>query len=96
MMETEYLISEAAAFRLVDGQVLIVNVPGQKLIVLNRAASVLWQRLDEAGRATEAALAKILEEECGAPPERSRADARAFLSEMRSRSLFVEREHKEA
>lgn len=72
-----------------DGTGLVFNPESNAAVSLNKTGVYLWNRLKEG--ATEAELtAGLLEKYEGVTEEKATADVKAFLEELRSRSLLSE------
>ena len=72
-----------------DGTGLVYNPESNGAIALNKTGVFLWSRLKDG--ATEADLtAGLLEKYDGVTEEKAAADVKAFLEELRSRSLLSE------
>ena len=70
-----------------DGSGLVFNPESNSAVSLNKTGVYLWNRLKEG--ATEAEMAAgLLEKYDGVTEERAAADVKAFLDELRSRSLL--------
>ena len=72
-----------------DGTGLVFNPESNAAVSLNKTGVYLWNRLKDG--ATEAELiAGLLEKYEGVTEEKATADVKAFLEELRSRSLLSE------
>ena len=72
-----------------DGTGLVFNPESNGAVALNKTGVYLWSRLKDG--ATEAELiAGLLEKYEGVTEEKATADVKAFLEELRSRSLLSE------
>ena len=72
-----------------DGTGLVYNPESNGAVALNKTGVYLWSRLKDG--ATEADLtAGLLEKYDGVTEEKAAADVKAFLEELRSRSLVSE------
>lgn len=72
-----------------DGTGLVFNPESNGAVALNKTGVYLWSRLKDG--ATEAELiAGLLEKYDGVTEEKATADVKAFLEELRSRSLLSE------
>ncbi|MBR2963001.1 MAG: PqqD family protein [Lentisphaeria bacterium] len=72
-----------------DGTGLVYNPESNGAVALNKTGVYLWSRLKDG--ATEAELiAGLLEKYDGVTEEKAAADVKAFLEELRSRSLLSE------
>lgn len=72
-----------------DGTGLVFNPESNAAVSLNKTGVYLWTRLKEG--ASEAELtAGLLEKYDGVTGEKAAADVKAFLEELRSRSLLSE------
>ena len=72
-----------------DGTGLVFNPESNAAVSLNKTGVYLWNRLKDG--ATEAELiAGLLEKYDGVTEEKAAADVKAFLEELRSRSLLSE------
>ena len=72
-----------------DGTGLVFNPESNAAVSLNKTGVYLWNRLKEG--ATEAEMAAgLLEKYDGVTEEKAAADVKAFLEELRSRSLLSE------
>lgn len=72
-----------------DGTGLVFNPESNGAVALNKTGVYLWNRLKDG--ATEAELiAGLLEKYDGVTEEKAAADVKAFLEELRSRSLLSE------
>ena len=72
-----------------DGTGLVFNPESNAAVSLNKTGVYLWNRLKEG--ATEAEMAAgLLEKYDGVTEEKAAADVKAFLENLRSRSLLSE------
>ncbi len=72
-----------------DGTGLVFNPESNAAVSLNKTGVYLWNRLKDG--ATEAEMvAGLLERYDGVTEEKAAADVKAFLTELRSRSLLSE------
>ena len=72
-----------------DGTGLVFNPESNAAVALNKTGVYLWNRLKDG--ATEAEMtAGLLEKYDGVTEEKAAADVKAFLEELRSRSLLSE------
>ena len=72
-----------------DGTGLVFNPESNAAVALNKTGVYLWNRLKNS--ATEAEMtAGLLEKYDGVTEEKAAADVKAFLEELRSRSLLSE------
>ncbi|MBR3687814.1 MAG: PqqD family protein [Lentisphaeria bacterium] len=72
-----------------DGTGLVYNPESNGAVALNKTGVYLWSRLKDG--ATEAELiAGLLEKYDSVTEEKAAADVKAFLEELRSRSLLSE------
>ena len=72
-----------------DGTGLVFNPESNAAVALNKTGVYLWNRLKNG--ATEAEMtAGLLEKYDGVTEEKAAADVKAFLEELRSRSLLSE------
>ena len=72
-----------------DGTGLVFNPESNAAVALNKTGVYLWNRLKNG--ATEAEMiADLLETYDGVTEEKASADVKAFLEELRSRSLLSE------
>ena len=72
-----------------DGTGLVFNPESNAAVALNKTGVYLWNRLKNG--ATEAEMtAGLLERYDGVTEEKAAADVKAFLEELRSRSLLSE------
>ena len=72
-----------------DGTGLVFNPESNAAVALNKTGVYLWNRLKDG--ATEAEMAAgLIEKYDGVTEEKAAADVKAFLEELRSRSLLSE------
>ena len=71
---------EGIAWRLIEGEAVLVNVRRDEVIHLNPAASFLWTSLD--GQASLADIARSMSEEYEVDAETALADAVAFAADL--------------
>ena len=72
-----------------DGTGLVFNPESNAAVALNKTGVYLWNRLKNG--ATEAEMtAGLLEKYDGVTEEKAAADVKAFLEELRNRSLLSE------
>lgn len=70
-----------------DGTGLVFNPESNAAVSLNKTGVYLWTRLKE-GASEEDLTAGLLEKYDGVTAEKAEADVKAFLEELRSRSLL--------
>lgn len=76
----------AAAWREVDGEIILLGLESSTYMGVNGAGSALWPLIVE-GTDIDA-LARRLVDEYGIEAERARADAEAFVDACRARRLL--------
>jgi len=72
--------TEGIAWRLIEGEAVLVNVRRDEVIHLNPAASFLWSNLD--GKSSLADIARSMTEEYEVDAETALADAVAFAADL--------------
>ncbi|MBR3506624.1 MAG: PqqD family protein [Lentisphaeria bacterium] len=72
-----------------DGTGLVFNPESNAAVALNRTGVYLWNRL-KAGASEAEMAAGLIERYDGVTEEKAAADVKAFLEELRSRSLLSE------
>jgi hypothetical protein len=77
--------SARCAWQVVDGEAVLLDLEGRRILGLNPAGSHLWGLLD--GQRSPAELATALAERFNLGAERARADVDAFLAELYARGL---------
>lgn len=77
----------AAAWRIVDGEAVMVLPATGKVHTLNAVGTRFWELID--GGRTLDEVAAQLAEEFDAPSERIATDCRAFAVELRERGLLT-------
>jgi hypothetical protein len=77
--------TEAVTWRLVDGEVIVLDRRSWDYISINDSGAVLWQRLVEG--ATTPELAAVLVGAYEVDEERAMRDAEAFVASLRERDL---------
>lgn len=75
----------ACEWRLVDGEVIGLDLRTEEYFAIRGSGVELWQRM--ADGATEQELVDLLCERVDADPERARADVAAFLATLYGRRL---------
>ncbi len=79
----------AAIWREVGDEVVVFGTERSEYLATNATGTLLWPLL--AAGATLESLADALRERCGLSPERARADAVAFVTELRLQGLIESR-----
>jgi hypothetical protein len=77
----------SAAWRVVDGEAVMVLPSTGKVHTLNGVGTRFWELVD--GQLTVAEIATQLAGEFDATPERIAADCRAFATELSERGLLL-------
>lgn len=72
-----------------DGTGLVFNPESNAALVLNKTGIYLWTLLKE-GTSESEMVSGLLENYSGVTEEKAAADVKAFLEELRSRSLLSE------
>lgn len=80
-------ISGRCTWQVVEGEAVLLDLEGKRLLGLNRAASFVFPLFD--GERTVAGLAALLAQRFGIEVARAEADLRAFLADLSARG-FVE------
>jgi len=80
-------ISGRCAWQVVEGEAVLLDLHGRRVVGLNPVGSFVFGLLD--GARTVAALASSVAERFGVELSRAEADVRAFLAELEGRG-FVE------
>ena len=83
--------SPDAAWRRIDGLVAIVSLGANRVRLLNRVGSFLWERCD--GRPTHA-LVHDLTEHFEVSEEQARQDLGAFIVDLEARGLITRGEER--
>jgi hypothetical protein len=86
--ETIRLRHDATTWRLVDGEVIVLDRRNWDYLTVNDTGAVLWQRLAEG--ATAAQLVRELVATFDVEEERAHADVADFLGALRGRDLLDE------
>ncbi len=73
-----------------DGTGLVFNPESNAAVSLNKTGVYLWNRL-KAGASEAEMAAGLIERYDGVTEEKAAADVKAFLEELRSRSLLSEK-----
>jgi hypothetical protein len=76
-------------WRMVDGEVLGLDIEREEYFATNRAGNLLWSAL--ADGATRDGLVERLTSSEGVDTDRARTDVDAFLAQLRERGLLAER-----
>jgi len=79
--------SSAVEWRLVEGEIVALDVNRREYLAVNASGARLWTLL--ADGATEEALVESLAGDHGLPPPEAAADVAAFLSPLRERGLLL-------
>lgn len=82
---TRRLDPASTAWRLVDGDVLGLDLQTEEYFVIKGSGVALWHRM--ADGATDEELAGVLTERYDLPLERARTDVAAFLDTLRKRGF---------
>ena len=82
------LRQDAATWRDVDGEVVVLDLVASRYLGINGSGRVLWLAL--ADGATESERTGALVREFGVPEDRARADVLAFVGDLRRRGLLEE------
>lgn len=78
-------ISPRCTWQVVEGEAVVLDLQGRRLLGLNQAASFVFPLLD--GARTVAGLAAELAERFGIEQRAAEADLRAFLADLAQRGL---------
>lgn len=78
----------AVEWRLVDDEVIALDLRSSTYIALNPTAAVLWQAM--ADGATESTLTARLVEVFDVEADQAAGDVRGFVEEMRTRALLMD------
>jgi hypothetical protein len=78
---------EALQWRLLEGEVLAIDLANSRYLAVNPSGALLWPLL--ADGATEEELSKALGEHFGLEPQRAKADVEGFLRWLDSQSLLL-------
>jgi len=81
-------IGPQVAWQIVDGEAIVVDLASGNTIGLNPAATFLWSQID--GRHDDSELIVALMTEFEVSPAEAEHDTRAFLDEMKGRTLIVD------
>ena len=84
---TRRLDPAATAWRLVDGDVLGLDLQTEEYFVIKGSGVALWSRM--ADGATDEELAGLLSERYDLPLERARTDVAAFVDTLRRRGFVA-------
>jgi coenzyme PQQ synthesis protein D (PqqD) len=78
---------DALSWRVLEGEVIALDLDSSSYLTANESGALLWQALAEG--ATHARLADILVETYGLPRERAAADVDVFLADAAARGLLA-------
>jgi hypothetical protein len=81
-------IDARVAWQNVDGQVLVMDLAGGRLLGLNPVGSFIWSQLSSGG--TPEGIAAAVAERFDVEPERARLDVGAFLEQLQGQKLVAE------
>jgi hypothetical protein len=84
--ETVRLRPAALEWRMVEGEVVALDVARSEYVLINRSGTALWDLLAEGS--TPARLVERLVDRYGLPPEAAAADVDAFLGVLADRQLL--------
>lgn len=87
-MERIRLRAEAVEWRLVEGEVVVLDLRNSLYFAINETGAVLWQSLAEGAAVAE--LTELLREEFDVDEATAAADVTAFLQDLRSKALIDE------
>lgn len=90
MGEHLHLRADGLEWRLVEGEVIAIDVPRARYLGANLSASLLWQALGEG--ATEAELAQLLVDRYPIDRMTAGRDAAEFVTELRTHGLLGEQD----
>ena len=76
-----------SAFRIYDGQALIVLPERGENHLLNPIGSHIWERLD--GRRSLGEILDSIVSEFDVPPDRARADLLEFVASLRNKGMVI-------
>jgi hypothetical protein len=95
LSETIYrLAATGVEWRVVQDEVLAVDLEGSEYLGVNRAGTVLWTALAQGAR-REALVERLMDAE-GVDAARAEHDVEQFLRELRERGLLTEQSVDEA
>jgi hypothetical protein len=77
--------SSRCAWQTLDGEAVLLDLEGRRVMGLNPVGSFVWELLD--GQRTVEDLAAAVAARFGADPARAGQDVRAFLATLRERGL---------
>lgn len=80
--------ADDAAWRMVDGEMIVVSASRGSILALNPTAALVWERAD--GTVSVDDLARGLAEEYEIDPAAAAADIDEFLDELRGEGLLRE------
>lgn len=86
MPETVRLRRRSLEWRLVEGEVVVLDLERSEYLVVNRCGTMLWHLLAEG--ASRADMAGHIVERYGIDPTRARADVETFLAALTARRLL--------
>lgn len=86
-MSRVQLNPEALQWRLLEGEVLAIDLANSQYLAVNPSGALLWPLLAEG--ATEDELTRALAEHFGLEPRRARADVEGFLGWLDAQSLLL-------
>jgi hypothetical protein len=82
------LDAEATEWRLVEGEVIALDVVRKEYYSINRTGAVLWPLLVDG--TTKEVMVERLREQFDLPAETAETDVAAFVDMLRGRGLLVE------
>lgn len=86
-MSVVRLNPEALQWRLLEGEVLAIDLVNSQYLAVNPSGALLWPLLAEG--ATEEELTQALGEHFALEPQRARADVESFLGWLDAQSLLL-------
>jgi hypothetical protein len=85
-MESAFHKNKNTAYRILDGEALVVNFSNSSFYVLNPVGTFIWDRCD--GQQTMAKIAAALAEKYEVTPEEAITDCRQFIEELLEEGLL--------
>jgi hypothetical protein len=87
MPETYVMQSPRTAWRVYDGEAVILWPDDSTLNTLNAVGTLIWEAAD--GKLPMSAIVARICEEFDVDPERAEQDAKAFIAKLRARGLLT-------
>ena len=88
-MKNEYILpdKDKIAYRVIDGEAIVINLKNSELNILNPVATFIWEHLNGSTQIKE--IVRMLSEEFEVDYKTAEKDCMDFISQIRDKGIVI-------